>query len=94
MDKVYIIRLNEDRTKTHVAIDLKEIISDSNHEDNVWMQEYDIVRVLSSDDFDDEFNVTVFGEVRSPGDFEFGEGMTLQDVLLQAKGLNSEIFRK
>ena len=88
MDKVYIIRLNEDRTKTHVAIDLKEIISDSNHEDNVWMQEYDIVRVLSSDDFDDEFNVTVFGEVRSPGDFEFGEGMTLQDVLLQAKGLN------
>ena len=88
MYKVYIIRLNEDRTKTHVAIDLKEIISDSNHEDNVWMQEYDIVRVLSSDDFDDEFNVTVFGEVRSPGDFEFGEGMTLQDVLLQAKGLN------
>jgi len=90
LPKVYIIRLNEDRTKTHIAINLGAIINDSNHEDNIWMQEYDIVRVLSVDDFDDEFSVSVFGAVRGSGEFDFGVGMTLQDILLQAGGLTQQ----
>jgi protein involved in polysaccharide export with SLBB domain len=90
LPKVYIIRLNEDRTKTHIAVNLGAIINDSNHEDNIWMQEYDIVRVLSVDDFDDEFSVSVFGAVRGSGEFDFGVGMTLQDILLQAGGLTQQ----
>ena len=90
LDKVYIIRLNEDRTKSHVAVNLEAILNDSNHEDNVWMQEYDIVKVLSVDDFDDDFSVSVFGAVRKPGEFDFGVGMNLQDVLLQAGGLTQQ----
>ena len=90
LDKVYVIRLNEDRTKTHLSINLRAIIQDKNHEDNILMREYDIVRVLSVDDFDDEFFVSVFGAVRGPGDFEFGIGMTLQDVLIQAGGLTQQ----
>jgi polysaccharide biosynthesis/export protein len=90
LPKVYIIRLNEDRTKTHIAVNLGAIINDSNHEDNIWMQEYDIVRVLSVDDFDDEFSVSVFGAVRGSGKFDFGVGMTLQDILLQAGGLTQQ----
>ena len=54
------------------------------------MQEYDIVRVLSVDDFDDEFSVSVFGAVRGSGEFDFGVGMTLQDILLQAGGLTQQ----
>ena len=50
------------------------------------MQEYDIISVLSVDDFDDEFSVSVLGAVRKTGSFDFGDGMTLQDVLLQAGG--------
>ena len=65
-------------------------MEDKNHEDNIILQEYDIVRVLSIDDFDDEFLVSVLGAVRSAGDFDFGVGMTLQDVLLQAGGLTQQ----
>jgi len=90
LDKVYIIRLNEDRTKSHITVNLKEILSDSKHKDNVLLKEYDIVRVLSLSDFDDEFSVLVLGAVRSAGEFDFGVGMTLQDVLLQAGGLNRQ----
>ena len=90
MQRVYIIRLNADRTRTHISVNLNDVINNPNHEDNVWMQEFDVVRVLSSDDFDDEFTVSVFGEVRSPGDFEYGEGMTLQDVLIQSKGITKK----
>ena len=90
MEIVYIIRMNEDRTKSHIAVNLEAIREDSNHEDNIIMQEYDIVRVLSVDDFDDEFFVSVQGAVRGAGEFNFGDGMTLQDILLQAGGLTQQ----
>jgi len=90
LDKVYIIRLNEDRTKTHISVNLESVLKDVNHKDNIYLKEYDIVRVLSIDDFDDEFSVSVLGAVRSGGEFDFGVGMTLQDVLLQSGGLTQQ----
>ena len=90
LDKVYVIRLNEDRTKSHISINLESVINDPNHKDNILLKEYDIVRVLSVDDFDDEFFVFVQGAVRSAGEFDFGDGMTLQDILLQAGGLTQQ----
>ena len=87
MDKVYVVRLNKDRTKTHITVNLAAILEDDGHIDNILLQEYDIVNVLSTDDYDEEFSVSVFGAVRKVGNFDFGDGMTLQDVLLQAGGL-------
>ena len=87
LDKVYIIRLNKDRTKTHISVNLESVLKDKDNKDNIYLKEYDIVRVLSIDDFDDEFLVSVLGAVRSGGEFDFGVGMTLQDVLLQSGGL-------
>ena len=90
LEKVYVIRLNTDRTKTHITVDLAAILEDNNHKDNILLQEYDIVRVLSIDDFDDEFTVSVKGAVRDAGTFDFGDGMSLQDLLLQAGGLSQQ----
>ena len=90
LDKVYIIRLNEDRTKTHISVNLESVLKDKDNKDNIYLKEYDIVRVLSIDDFDDEFLVSVLGAVRSGGEFDFGVGMTLQDVLLQSGGLTQQ----
>jgi len=90
MDKVYVVRLNKDRTKTHITVNLAAVLEDDSHIDNILLQEYDIVNVLSVDDFDDEFSVSVLGAVRKVGSFDFGDGMTLQDVLLQAGGLKRQ----
>ena len=90
LDKVYVIRMNEDRTKKHIAIDLGAIINNAEHEDNILIKEYDIIRVLSLNDFDDDFFVSVFGAVRSSGDFDFGVSMNLQDVLLKAGGMTQK----
>jgi len=87
VDKVYIVRTNKDRTKTHITVNLTAILEDYSHIDNVLLHEYDIVNVLSVDDFDDDFSVSVLGAVRKSGSFDFGDGMTLQDVLLKAGGL-------
>ena len=91
MDRVYVVRLNKDnRTKTHITVNLGAVLEDYNHIDNILLQEYDIVNVLSVDDFDDDFSVSVLGAVRKVGSFDFGNGMTLQDVLLQAGGLTRQ----
>ena len=90
LEKVYIVRLNEDRTKSHLSINLDKILENSNHEDNVLMQEYDVVNVLSIDDFDDNFTVSVEGAVRNAGTFSYGDGMSLQSALFLAGGLTQQ----
>jgi len=90
LEKVYIIRLNPDRTKSHIAINLENILDNETHPDNIIMQEYDIVNVMSIDDFDDDFNISVQGSVRSPGDFNYGDGMSLQSALFLAGGLTQQ----
>jgi protein involved in polysaccharide export with SLBB domain len=87
VDKLYVVRTNADRTKTHITVNLKAIMEDYSHIDNIILQEYDVINVLSIDDFDDEFYVSVLGAVRKPGSFDFGDGMTLQDILLKSGGL-------
>jgi protein involved in polysaccharide export with SLBB domain len=87
LDQVYVIRLNEDRTKSHIAINLESVLENTSHKDNILLKEYDVVRVLSVDDFDDNYSVSIYGSVRLGGSFAFGNGMTLQDVILQAGGL-------
>ena len=90
LDKVYIIRLNEDRSKQHLSINLNNIISDPNHEDNILLKEYDIVHVLSVDKFDDDFFISVQGAVRNPSTFSFGNGMSLQSALILSGGLTQQ----
>ena len=90
LNKVYIIRNTSNNSKSHISINLESIINDYGHEDNILLNEYDIVRVLSIDDFSDEFYVSVKGCVRKPGNVEFGDGMNLQDVLLQCGGLTQQ----
>ena len=87
LEKVYIIRTDSDKKRTHININLQSILNNPKNEDNIILNEYDKVFVLSLADFEDVFSVSVFGAVRNPGEFEFGEGMTLQDVLLRSHGL-------
>ena len=87
LDQVYIIRLNDDGTKSHISIDLSSVLDNEQHIDNILLKEYDIIRVLSNDDFYDDFFVSVNGAVRYEGSFGYGEGMSLKDILLQAGGL-------
>lgn len=90
LERAYIIRLNPDRTKSHITVNLKNIITDPLDEENILLQEYDIIRVLSIDDFDDAFSVSIMGAVRKKGVFDFGIGMTLEDILLQAGGFTQD----
>jgi protein involved in polysaccharide export with SLBB domain len=90
LEKVYIIRINKDRTKTHLSVNLDKILNNPVSDENILMQEYDIVHVLSIDNFDDEFHISVDGAIRKPGTFSYGDGMSLQSALILSGGLTQE----
>ena len=87
LEKVYIIRTNNDNSKSHISIQLDSILNNNNHPDNIFLKEFDIVKVLSIDDFVDEFNVNISGFVRKPGPLKFGKGINLHDAITQAGAL-------
>ncbi len=91
--RAYIIRLNPDLSKKYIPFDLKEILENSNSQNNIKLQNLDIIKIFSKSYFKDEFVFSVIGAVRSPGDYTYGDGITLKDALYLAGGLKKEAAR-
>ncbi|MFY9311359.1 MAG: SLBB domain-containing protein [Bacteroidia bacterium] len=91
--RAYIIRLNSDLSKKYIPFNLKEVLENSNSSYNIPLQNLDIIKIFSKSYFKDDFKFTVIGAVRNPGDYIFGEGITLKDALYLAGGLKKEAAR-
>jgi polysaccharide biosynthesis/export protein len=86
----YVLRLEEDRTRKNIRIDLSSVLEDSTSDDNITLQEFDIITVMSKEDFDDSFSVEVFGSVRNAGTFTYGKGLSLLDAIYLSGGIKQE----
>jgi protein involved in polysaccharide export with SLBB domain len=51
------------------------------------LKKEDIVTVFSILDFKEEFKVTIDGEIKKPGEYDYNPALTLNDLLVQAGGL-------
>ena len=89
-NRAYIIRLNPDFSKKYIPFNLKEIIENPNSPNNSALQNFDIIKIFSKSYFKDEFVFSVSGAVRSPGDYMYGDGITLKDAIYLAGGLKKE----
>lgn len=89
-EHAYILRLNSDRSRTTITVNLSSALDNSNSKDNITLKEYDIVNVISTDDFQDDYIVSVFGSVRKSGDLIYGSGLKLEDVIELAGGIKQE----
>jgi len=88
--RAYIIRLNPNLSKKYIPFNLKEVLENPNSPDNIKLQNLDIIKIFSKAYFKDEFVFSVTGAVRSPGDFTYGDGITLKDAIYLAGGLKKE----
>jgi len=94
LHKAYVIRLNDDLTRTNIPINLHNVLMDVNSPDNITLQEFDILKVFSNREFSDQFTVKVFGFIRNPGTFLYSDHMTLNDALHLAAGLKPQAANK
>ncbi len=79
-----IDRNNQDGTRNSMQFPLEKVVSG---EQKVLLQPMDAVHVYSKRDLEDRVNVSISGQVRQGGEFEYREGMTLVDLIMRAGGL-------
>ena len=69
-----------------IPLDLENLMNDSRSADNIVLQPFDSIFVYSKNSFLDEINVNISGAVNNPGEFAYGEGMSLRDAIVLAGG--------
>ncbi|MDB5231147.1 MAG: polysaccharide export protein [Chitinophagaceae bacterium] len=79
-----ISRLLEDQTRQLIAFNVVDLLS--RRSADIPLQREDIVTIPSVFELRGDLNITVEGEVRSPGPYLFKTGMTAKDAILQAGG--------
>jgi len=88
-----IIRLKTDLTTEIVNVDLGAALSGDLNAD-VQLKREDIITVYSILDFREEYKVTIDGEVKNPGEYEYFENLTLNDLVVQVGGLTGSASKR
>ncbi len=87
-----IIRLQEDLTREIISFDIRKALA-NDPANNPLLQREDEVLISSVLDLRDSLKVTVQGEIRLPGQYDFVDKLTLKDLILQAGGFTDAAFK-
>ena len=88
-----IIRLKPDLTTEIVNVNLEKALQ-GDLQANIALQREDVVTVYSILDFVEEYQITIDGEIKNPGVYSYDEGLTLNDLLVQAGGLTGSASKR
>jgi protein involved in polysaccharide export with SLBB domain len=88
-----IIRLKSDLTTEIVNVNLEGALSGDLNAD-IELKREDEVTVYSILDFREEYKVTIDGEVKNPGEYEYYENLTLNDLVVQVGGLTGSASKR
>jgi protein involved in polysaccharide export with SLBB domain len=84
LSKASLVRQKEDLTKEYISFNLQAALNGDSTA-NMTLQKEDIVMVFYNQELLDSYQVSIDGEVRKPGAFNFVSGMTLYDLLLESE---------
>lgn len=87
-----LVRLNDNLSKTFLSFDISKALN-GDPTNNHLLQKDDEVIISSVSDLKDKFQITIQGEVRNPGKFEFFDKITLKDLILQAGGFTDAAYK-
>jgi protein involved in polysaccharide export with SLBB domain len=85
MNRGLIYRENPDLTTEAISFNVSQVMNNPDQND-VALKENDVVLIQSIFDLRENFTVRVIGPVQNPGQFEFVDGMTLEDIIFQSGG--------
>ena len=83
MQRGQIFRLKNDLTKEIVSFNP----ADTTEEKNILLKREDSVSIASIFDLKDNYYVSVLGEVRNPGYYDYRDSLTLKDVISAGRWL-------
>lgn len=90
--RAQILRLQDDLKRSILSFDVRKALSgDAAH--NLLLKREDEILISSVLDLRDSFKVTIQGEVRMPGEYDFVDNLTLRDIILQAGGFTDAAYK-
>ncbi len=88
-----ITRLQTNLVTEVVNVDLSAAISGDLNAD-IELKREDIVTVYSILDFREEYKITIDGEVKNPGEYDYFDNLTLNDLVVQVGGLTGSASKR
>ncbi|TRX20866.1 sugar transporter [Flavobacterium franklandianum] len=92
-NRATIVRSKADLTTEVTNVNLDKALA-GDVEANILLQKEDVVTVYSILDFKEDYKITIDGEIKKPGVYEFHENLTLNDLLVQAGGLTGSASKR
>jgi len=84
LNRGYINRLNPDQTASLISFDVAKILAGT--EADITLLREDKVTISSIFDLREEYTVSIQGEVRAPGSFQYADNLKLEDLIQMAGG--------
>ncbi len=88
-ERAQLIRLKSDLTTEIISFNVAKVL---NGITDIPLKREDKIIISSIFDLKNEFNVTIQGEVRFPGNFKYVESLTVKDLILQAGGFTDAAY--
>ena len=88
-----IVRTKADLTTEVTNVNL-ELALAGDVEADIYLRKEDVVTVYSILDFKEDYKITIDGEIKKPGVYEFHDNLTLNDLLVQAGGLTGSASKR
>jgi len=88
-----IVRLKPNLTQEIVQINLDKALS-GDLDFDIALKKEDVITVYSVLDFVEEFKVTIEGEIKNKGVYDFHDKLTLNDLLIEAGGLTGSASKR
>ncbi|MBX9807578.1 MAG: SLBB domain-containing protein, partial [Flavobacteriaceae bacterium] len=92
-NRATIVRLKSDLTSEVTNVNLAKALA-GDMEADIPLRKEDVVTVYSILDFKEDYKITIDGEIKKPGVYEFHENLTLNDLLVQAGGLTGSASKR
>lgn len=91
--RAQIFRYGNQLSRTILSFDVAKAI-DGKQSDNYLLKREDSVVINSVFDLKEKFHVSIQGEIRKPGKYDFIESMTLKDLILQSGNFTDAAYKK
>lgn len=85
LDRALIYREKPDRSLEVVAVNIGDVMNGSVAD--IALKKNDIIKVANVNEITEKGDLTINGFVTFPGQYPYAEGMTVEDLVLQAGGL-------
>jgi polysaccharide biosynthesis/export protein len=93
MDRAALVRIQDDLKSSVESIDLAQAMEDVPTA-NVVLRPGDSLHVASTREMEEERFVSITGQVREPGEYEYRRDMTIRDLLFRGGGLTDDEYLK